>query len=914
MADTPAQQSASGTGSPPEGPPPFAFDAVRRRELEREKLWQQDDPKRPDGAVDRVGLCLSGGGIRSAAFCLGVIQLLHNRDILKRVDYLSTVSGGGYLGASLMAARLRAEMTPDGKPVLKADGQTPVEATFPFDVQGDSPETGQASDAVGIRPQDIADTAAVRALRDHSRFLIPHGAWDVFLSAGQLIRGIVVNLLLLAPYLLALAAFLLASLGPLQIRGPAAPDLPLPWTSGLAAAYAAVFGVAWAIAVSKFRSEPPRWENRSRWARMAAICLIPLLAVAGLESLVGLAGSILSSASPAAGASPGLTWFGGDLQIGGPGASFRAWSRPPVAETIAATGTGSATLGWLTALLGTAIASLGVLWKRLGGLIQGASTDPAVSATVKAIIARIVGFLLALALPALLCVLVLLLVELGRSGEPASLSADRTRQFLFWSGALLSVGWIGYRLSSARFRPSASEAISLLPSVLALAALAWAPTTAPVLLSLYVILTAALHFVAELLLVNATSLHRLYRDRLEEGFALGWAQPGTTNGPAPAITPVTLTDLANFYDLTDSTTNSPRKRPYLIANMTLNLSGSKQKNMRNRNADFFTVTADHVGSDATGYRESTDYTLGSASTAFVSPAERLDLGTVAAASGAAVGSRMGRTGFALFAPTLALLNIRLGLWLRNPKMAPGAGQKAGSKAGLTLLDEITGALDEDKSLLYLTDGGHIDNLGLYQLLKRRCDLIICVDAEADPAMACGALVDVERLARIDLGVLLDIRIDPLRDAALSRRAGLFTRAPGAPAPVSDPSCHAIISRIHYPEQTPVTSATGDAPPKLKEKTGILVYIKTALTGDEPSYVLDYERRHPTFPHETTGDQFFSEDQFEAYRALGFHAARDALRQDGENADRSDLLDNLFRRLGVPRQDLGRGRGPAGRQA
>ncbi len=49
-----------------------------------------------------------------------------------------------------------------------------------------------------------------------------------------------------------------------------------------------------------------------------------------------------------------------------------------------------------------------------------------------------------------------------------------------------------------------------------------------------------------------------------------------------------------------------------------------------------------------------------------------------------------------------------------------------------------------------------------------------------------------------------------------------------------------------------------------------------MTGDEPDYVLDYERRYPSFPHETTGDQFFSEEQMEAYRALGFHAVERAL--------------------------------------
>ena len=83
-----------------------------------------------------------------------------------------------------------------------------------------------------------------------------------------------------------------------------------------------------------------------------------------------------------------------------------------------------------------------------------------------------------------------------------------------------------------------------------------------------------------------------------------------------------------------------------------------------------------------------------------------------------------------------------------------------------------------------------------------------------------------------------------------------------------------------------------------EKEGLLVYIKAAVTGDEPSYVLDYERRYPSFPHESTGDQFFSEEQFEAYRALGFHAARDAFRRYDGTPQGLELLDRLRARVVV----------------
>src|SRR5262249_26766087 len=59
---------------------------------------------RPNEDACVVGLALSGGGIRSAAFCLGSLQALYETGVLGRVDYLSTVSGGGYIGCSLTAA------------------------------------------------------------------------------------------------------------------------------------------------------------------------------------------------------------------------------------------------------------------------------------------------------------------------------------------------------------------------------------------------------------------------------------------------------------------------------------------------------------------------------------------------------------------------------------------------------------------------------------------------------------------------------------------------------------------------------------------------------------------------------------------------------------------------------------------
>ena len=77
---------------------------------------------------------------------------------------------------------------------------------------------------------------------------------------------------------------------------------------------------------------------------------------------------------------------------------------------------------------------------------------------------------------------------------------------------------------------------------------------------------------------------------------------------------------------------------------------------------------------------------------------------------------------------MALLNIRLGYWIGNPAHAP-----RGRPGFLCLIREMTGAwMAEENRWLNVSDGGHIENMGLYELLRRRCKFIVCVDGGADP--------------------------------------------------------------------------------------------------------------------------------------------------------------------------------------
>ena len=326
--------------------------------------------------------------------------------------------------------------------------------------------------------------------------------------------------------------------------------------------------------------------------------------------------------------------------------------------------------------------------------------------------------------------------------------------------------------------------------------------------------------------------------------------------------------------------------PYPILNSALNVQGSARANKRGRNADFFMFTPDFVGSDLTLYTptkvDGDGETHGSGNTGL-----ELDLASAIAISGAAVSANMGASTVRLLSPTLALLNFRLGYWLRNPRdMARGSGAASAlAKASqfvfgkFYLLAEMLNLLDETSAHIYLTDGGHVENLGLYELLKRGCELIVVVDAEADPGMSFGALQIVERYARIDFGIRIDLPWEPIAAAALAFDA----RADG-PQRLAGPHC--AVGRILYPDGA----------------VGVLLYVKASMTGDEKDYILDYKKRNPSFPHETTGDQFFSEEQFEAYRALGFHMVEHFFDQDDDFAYLTEGAARIQKPCGSPRRD------------
>lgn len=391
---------------------------------------------------------------------------------------------------------------------------------------------------------------------------------------------------------------------------------------------------------------------------------------------------------------------------------------------------------------------------------------------------------------------------------------------------------------------------------------------------LYTFAGVVLFAISFCLTPNANSLHRLYRDRLSKAFlfdptrsADGRVAPAEASldqgRDFKALDRMKLTDLyaapAAMARIPGQPATPKLHAPYQLINTALNIQGSDFANRRGRNADFFVFSALNVGSEATGY----------APTALVQDDEQsLDLATAMAISGAAASSNMGSSSIKALTPTLALLNVRLGYWLKNPRYVDERVRPQRRSTPLYFWSEISGRLYENSDSVYLTDGGHIENLGVYELLRRRCKVIIAVDAEADAPMNFGSLMTLQRYARIDLGVRIDLPWTPIRERTRALMARNADKAgdPGA-ADEHDETArdlvHVAIGTIDY---------GGD-------EQGYLVYVKSSLNGDENDYIRDYARRNDRFPHETTGDQFFSEEQFEVYRALGFHMAHGFLSGD-----------------------------------
>jgi len=318
--------------------------------------------------------------------------------------------------------------------------------------------------------------------------------------------------------------------------------------------------------------------------------------------------------------------------------------------------------------------------------------------------------------------------------------------------------------------------------------------------------------------VNLVSMHRYYRNRLMEAFMPTLEQ--NENGDNISSKP-------DRHCIYQKKPNSDA--PFHIINATVNMVGSDNPKWQGRGGDSFILSPLYCGAESTGYIP-TNYYVGNT----------MDLATAMAISGAAVNPNSYVTRSRPVSFLMTLLNLRLGYWIRNPKR-PASFKGVFSRPWwfFYMLYEILGnGLNENYRHVHLADGGHFENLGLYELVRRRCRFIIISDAAADPDYGFLDLAKVIEMVRVDFGAKVTLFTDsliPTGDRRLSEYA--FT-----------------MGTIKY--------LGCEEPAKL-------IYIKTAITKGMSEDIYGYRRANPTYPDESTADQFFDETQFEAYRELGF---------------------------------------------
>jgi len=863
-----------------------------------------------------LGLAFSGGGIRSATFNLGVIQALAKLHLLQRFDYLSTVSGGGYIGSwlSLFIKRYAA---------------------------GDV----AAAEHKLVQPDEHGlEHRAIRFLRAYSNYLTPRVGLskDTLVAVATYLRNLLLNQTILVALLAALllvprvAALCADRLSRWAAFGQ--------WYDAIVIVVliAPTFTVALCLLYRPQQQVQRPWFMR-RWSLVALID-VPVLAAAFVASAfyVRASGSGIE----------GGAWFGTLLLayvlLWVVGVALASLCLPTARDTMkqlasrdkakwhlafllfaviaGAIGAGlflgvanairavpdehrlwaGVTLGppaVLGAIMLTVVAHIGLMGRKFGESdrelwsVFGARllflalcwlTLFGVALYGAAAIRWTSDWIVALGGAAwVLSTLFGVLASRGRAtGKKKAKSPvellTRVAPYAFVLGLLLALSWglhralewgqqtgTGVPAASADRAPAPSGDLLLRAPAKPGSPVVTAPAAdAPGLWTQFMAIAAAEYktiegrfkpfwalpalalaaLVAALLLswrvnINLFSLHHFYRNRLARcylGATNAERRPHALTGFDPADD-VALAELAG-------------QKPLHIVGTAINLNRGRQLAWQNRRAASFSFSPLHAGYEPAsaqvsgGYRPVAEYGKDA-------QGQPMNLATAIAISGAAASPNMGYHTSPAVAFLLTVFNVRLGHWCGDTRDAE-AWRKREPALGLRYwLAELTGTADQDYPFVNLSDGGHFENLGIYELVRRRCALILASDAGADPKYAFEDLAEAMRKCYTDFGVVIDFGKGGIEGIRAARR--------------KPSERHYAIAKIVYP---------GNRPP------GTLVYWKASLTADLPPDILNYRRTHGDFPHETTADQFFDESQFESYRHLGFEVAKrsiDTMRADKE---------------------------------
>jgi hypothetical protein len=892
-------------------------------------------PFRTAADLGLFGVAFSGGGIRSATFNLGVLQGLASHRLLREVDYLSTVSGGGYVGAWLASWIKRAHKRESGRGVQVIEDRLRTEP---------------------IGTPDAADVRAVRFLREYSNYLAPRpgilsadtwtmiAIWlrNTMLNQAVLVLALAgmlmapwtiwftlvsllthpdttghVSLSTTAPVLLIVATLLMmiasGYTGQQLLRFNLSPDELVTWKGKrldqigvitrivvpvtLAAfclsivicsalphltdgsfrrrAIGELTGIfAIGLAIVAFRGR--YWQ--CFWAeRLASVATTTIKIRSGLWAFIIISLAILVASFVGAAIVVGL----GSL-VAAIGATTHG---PPISLHLVAFAVPTliATMSMMVVL------KLGILgrnlldyhrewWSRLGAWLNIVS----LAWLVLFVISLYSPYLVTFAHTTLRKYIVasggigwaawtaagVLLARSGTAGVSAAFKQGRMREIILALAPYVFIAGLLVIISTAFFW----IVVGILPTesnVKTLHDTHWTQIGQ----ALHWILLGPLGLVALAFLlscrvdINEFSMHHMYKNRLVRSY-LGASREErddpSRRSPDPftgfdAKDDLSLADLQVFCGRGDPAlrtakrTRNPRDlEPYVgpipIVNTALNLVKGDDLAWQERKAQSFAFTPFYSGYDFHTLRDDSNSRFAPygfrPTLLYGYPPFGIATGTAIAISGAAANPNMGYHSSPAASFLMTMFNARLGWWMGNPRDKYNWLRSGPRRGLLYLLNELFGLTNDRTHFVNLSDGGHFENLGIYELVRRRCRYIIASDAEQDEALTFSGLGNAIRKCRMDFGVEISLRATRIQPPSGAPRSTL----------------HCVVGDITYPNG----------------ETGTLLYLKASVTGDEPDDVLEYKARQPEFPHHSTmGDQFFDESQFESYRKLGVHITQTA---------------------------------------
>lgn len=826
--------------------PALATDADLEKIMTCERSWIDARRRRlgveaEAASPERCGLALSGGGIRSATFSLGVLQALSRHRCLDRIDYLSTVSGGSYIGSFFGALYV---------PPAERFGNEPID-----------------EDAFLADPLNCErGREAVMRLREFGRYLTPGGLSDTLFGMSLIARNwIAVHLVIgMVPLILFFGLQLIPTDAFVRLSG--SPEGALQPGSSMLLLGALVSAVLAAALAAGYWFSPREAVATHRLERLLSL---PLVATSAATAAVWVV-VVRSRGLPATLTSPvgalllvpALALLSYAITLARHGKAQPLDEKNVADKRAAATQAEDKVRAKMTRSLATAnkfligflawfvIDTLGksVGWSVVSAVqhfdeVQRRALNENFWASAIVFLDYFWPLLVVLAPLALT---IWAHRGLRHGTGPGWLSRPAGQTFLGFSILFLwMVVWTAIAVQIAAFYGHD-----------------WLRCT--LILVAMVVIAVVQCFLYGFL--NLSSLVTLYAARLKRAY-VGASNPSPQKGGYDIDRPGDLVPMPTYYGV-EPAPGQPatlvQARPVHLINVTVAQTepeGASHVVAYDRKGKPMHLSPAGIVFEAGG--------AGSVDHRAFKDAEDLSLSNWTAISGAAASTAIGSMTSLGLSVLAMMANVRLGYWWKHDtSAAKGKGLRSRRDTVLGYLySEFSSSFDtsmDRQRRWYLTDGGHFENTGAYALLQRAVEFVVVCDNGADPDYRFDDVVRLIDRARTDLGA----EITFLDRAALDDRLGWWGSIRQAfgtyeelgrpPRPEERTGPYATLARIRY-------ARTEGGP-----KVGTLMLIKPRLNFSEPPELLAYRRREAgaAFPQQTTLDQFFDEEQWEAYRRFG----------------------------------------------